>query len=57
MNAETIKRGDHVTTPDGPGVVLMPTTPGWDRVTVLVADHACLPFQRDYYPAQLEPRP
>jgi len=32
----SFNRGDHVTTPDGNGVVLMPETPGWDRLTVLV---------------------
>lgn len=56
MNADTMKRGDHVTTPDGPGVILMPPTPGWDRATVLVRTGSELPFERDYYPSELKPR-
>lgn len=53
MDKNVAKRGDHVVTPDGNGVVLMPETPGWDRLTVLVADHKTLPYQRDYYASQL----
>lgn len=57
MNAGHFERGDHVDTPDGKGVVLMPCTPGWDRCTVLVAPGNCLPYQRDYYENQLKERP
>lgn len=54
--AREFTRGDHVHTPDGNGVVIMPSTPGWDRITVLVADHKTLPYQRDFYAHQLSLR-
>jgi hypothetical protein len=53
MGKNVLKRGDRVVTPDGNGVVLMAETPGWDRLTMLVADLKTLPYQRDYYAAQL----
>jgi hypothetical protein len=53
MNESFFERGNRVVTPDGNGVVLMPCTPGWNRCTVLVANHRQLPFQRDYYESAL----
>lgn len=50
------EKGDTVTTPnDGEGIVFQGASPGWDRVTVDIADAAC-PGQRiyrDFYPSDL----